>query len=167
LASKLRELLDLHNHVLTTYLGSAKFVFGDALKPYIRDGKVQFDVVYAEAMANYEKSLFISRNSLKSTRRPHWCPHWLLGKKPRGCHGSPACPEFGYLGFDHVDSWVHDRKPSCISSQPYSLSAEAMANLARLETRHDLRVWVTADSFYFPTRTLLVVVSRPPTGEST
>ena len=47
-AAKLRELLDLHNHVLTTYLGSAKFVFGDALKPYIQDGKVQFDVVYAE-----------------------------------------------------------------------------------------------------------------------
>ena len=41
----LRELLDLHNHVLTTYLGSAQFVFGDALKPYIQDGKVQFDVV--------------------------------------------------------------------------------------------------------------------------
>jgi len=53
-ASKLRELLDLHNHVLTTYLGSAKFVFGDALKPYIRDGKVQFDVVYAEAMRHAE-----------------------------------------------------------------------------------------------------------------
>eukprot|EP01041_Mallomonas_annulata_P015344 gene15344-32492_t len=53
-ASKLRELLDLHNHVLTTYLGSAKFVFGDALKPYIQDGKVQFDVVYAEAMRHAE-----------------------------------------------------------------------------------------------------------------
>eukprot|EP01036_Dinobryon_divergens_P049460 gene49460-66260_t len=53
-ALRLRELLDLHNHVLTTYLGSAKFVFGDALKPYIQDGKVQFDVVYAEAMRHAE-----------------------------------------------------------------------------------------------------------------
>ena len=33
-ASKLRELLDLHNHVLTTFLGSDKFVFPDALKPF-------------------------------------------------------------------------------------------------------------------------------------
>lgn len=49
-AAKLRELLDLHNHVLTTFLGSRNFVFGDALKPYMHDGQVQFDVVYAEAM---------------------------------------------------------------------------------------------------------------------
>ena len=42
-ASKLRELLDLHNHVLTSYLGSAAFDFGPTLKPYIVDGVVQFD----------------------------------------------------------------------------------------------------------------------------
>ena len=53
-AAKLRELLDLHNHILTTYLRSDSFVFGDALKPYIQDGKVQFDVVYAEAMRHAE-----------------------------------------------------------------------------------------------------------------
>ena len=47
---KLRELLDLHNHVLTTFLGSAKFNFGPALSPYIVDGQVQFNVVYEEAM---------------------------------------------------------------------------------------------------------------------
>ncbi|MFM7004570.1 MAG: adenylosuccinate synthase [Limnohabitans sp.] len=51
-ASKLKELLDLHNHVLTTFLGSEKFTFGDALKPYIQNGQVQFDVVYKEAMAH-------------------------------------------------------------------------------------------------------------------
>src|SRR5690606_17495643 len=39
-ASKLRELLDLHNHILTTYLRSGEFVFGDALKTYVQDGKV-------------------------------------------------------------------------------------------------------------------------------
>ncbi len=53
-ASKLRELLDLHNHVLTTYLGSQKFVFGDALKPYIQNGAVQFEAVFAEAMRHAE-----------------------------------------------------------------------------------------------------------------
>jgi adenylosuccinate synthase len=47
---KLRELLDLHNHVLTTFLGSANFDFGPTLAPYIVDGEVQFDVVYEEAM---------------------------------------------------------------------------------------------------------------------
>ncbi|MGQ0710205.1 MAG: adenylosuccinate synthase [Rhodoferax sp.] len=49
-ASKLRELLDLHNHVLSSYLGSESFDFGDALKPFMADGRVQFDPVYAQAM---------------------------------------------------------------------------------------------------------------------
>ncbi len=53
-ASKLRELLDLHNHVLTTYLGSAAFDFGPTLAPYMADGKVLFEPVYAEAMRHAE-----------------------------------------------------------------------------------------------------------------
>lgn len=53
-AGKLRELLELHNHILTSFLGSSGFVFGDALKPYIEDGRVQFDAVYTEAMRHAE-----------------------------------------------------------------------------------------------------------------
>ena len=53
-ASKLRELLDLHNHVLTSYLGSAEFDFGPMLAPYMKDGEVQFEAVYAEAMRHAE-----------------------------------------------------------------------------------------------------------------
>jgi adenylosuccinate synthase len=53
-AAKLRELLALHNHVLTTYLGSCSFVFPDALKPYVVDGAVQFQPVYDEAMRHAE-----------------------------------------------------------------------------------------------------------------
>ena len=49
-AAKLRELLDLHNHVLTSYLGSADFDFGPTLKPYMANGQVLFDAVYDEAM---------------------------------------------------------------------------------------------------------------------
>ena len=49
-AAKLRELLDLHNHVLSTYLGSARFEFGPTLAPYLADGKVRFEAVYEEAM---------------------------------------------------------------------------------------------------------------------
>jgi adenylosuccinate synthase len=52
--AKLRELLALHNHVLTTFLGSKNFQFGDALKPYIKDGQVQFDPVFEEAMRHAE-----------------------------------------------------------------------------------------------------------------
>ncbi|GAB2743619.1 adenylosuccinate synthase [Melaminivora jejuensis] len=53
-AVKLRELLALHNHVLATFLGSEKFQFGDALKPYLHEGRVQFEPVYEEAMRHAE-----------------------------------------------------------------------------------------------------------------
>ena len=53
-AAKLRELLALHNHVLSTFLGSANFQFGDALKPYITGGQVQFEPVFEEAMRHAE-----------------------------------------------------------------------------------------------------------------
>jgi len=53
-ASKLHELLDLHNHILETYLGSAKFDFGPTLAPYMTAGKVLFEPVFAEAMRQAE-----------------------------------------------------------------------------------------------------------------
>ena len=49
-AAKLRDLLALHNHVLTSFLGSAAFDFGPSLAPFMRNGEVQFDPVYAQAM---------------------------------------------------------------------------------------------------------------------
>jgi len=53
-ASKLKILLDLHNHVLTTYLNSRNFDFGPVLAPYMKDGEVQFQAVYDEAMRHAE-----------------------------------------------------------------------------------------------------------------
>jgi adenylosuccinate synthase len=53
-ASKLRELLDFHNHVLTTFLGSAKFDFGESLAPFMKGGRVEFEPVYAQAMRHAE-----------------------------------------------------------------------------------------------------------------
>ncbi len=52
--AKLRELLDLHNHVLSTYLHSEKFEFGELLAPYLKDGQVQFQPVFDEAMRHAE-----------------------------------------------------------------------------------------------------------------
>ncbi len=49
-AARLKDLLALHNHVLSTYLGSVRFQFGEALQPYLADGQVQFEPVFAEAM---------------------------------------------------------------------------------------------------------------------
>ncbi|MDD2536802.1 MAG: adenylosuccinate synthase [Macromonas bipunctata] len=49
-ATKLRELLALHNHVLTTYLGSRDMAWDATLAPFISNGEVQFDAVYNQAM---------------------------------------------------------------------------------------------------------------------
>jgi len=49
-ADKLHDLLALHNHVLTSFLGSKSFDFGPGLAPYMKDGEVQFEPVYAQAM---------------------------------------------------------------------------------------------------------------------
>lgn len=53
-AAKLRDLLDLHNHLLTSYLGSAAFDFGPTLAPYMADGQVLFQPVFDEAMRHAE-----------------------------------------------------------------------------------------------------------------
>ena len=53
-ATKLRELLDLHNHVLTTYLSSTTLAWDEKLAAYMKDGQIQFEPVYAEAMAQAE-----------------------------------------------------------------------------------------------------------------
>ena len=53
-AAKLRDLLDWHNHALTTYLGSTRFDFGPALAPFMADGKVLFEPVFEEAMRHAE-----------------------------------------------------------------------------------------------------------------
>jgi len=53
-AARLRDLLDWHNHALTTYLGSPRFDFGPALAPFMADGKVLFEPVFEEAMRHAE-----------------------------------------------------------------------------------------------------------------
>ncbi|MEN9843923.1 MAG: hypothetical protein RLZZ612_1752, partial [Pseudomonadota bacterium] len=54
-ATKLRELLALHNHVLTSYLGGADMEWPAQVAAYIRDGMVDFDAVYTEAMTQAEQ----------------------------------------------------------------------------------------------------------------
>ena len=53
-AAKLRELLGLYNHVLLGYLNSAQLQFNDTLTPYLKEGALQFDAIYDEAMRQAE-----------------------------------------------------------------------------------------------------------------
>lgn len=56
-AAKLRELLDLHNHLLTSYLDAASLAWPAALQPYLDGGRVRFEPVYDEAMRQAEQLL--------------------------------------------------------------------------------------------------------------
>ena len=51
-AEKLKELLTLYNLVLTQGLHSADMAFADSLTPYLKNGEVQFEPIYSEAMAH-------------------------------------------------------------------------------------------------------------------
>jgi adenylosuccinate synthase len=54
-AARLRELLALHNHVLKTFLHSADLAWDEKIAVYMKDGEIQFDAVYQEAMAQAER----------------------------------------------------------------------------------------------------------------
>ena len=54
-AAKLRELLQLHNHVLTQVLGSADIAWAAGLAEFMRDGAIQFEPVYEQAMRQAEQ----------------------------------------------------------------------------------------------------------------
>jgi len=53
-AAKLRELLGVHNHVLSTWLHSKDLPVGSALAPYMQAGEIRFDAVFDEAMRHAE-----------------------------------------------------------------------------------------------------------------
>lgn len=56
-ATKLKELLDLHNHVLLTYLGSAPMPWAPGLAEFMHQGQIQFQPVYEQAMAQAQHIL--------------------------------------------------------------------------------------------------------------
>jgi adenylosuccinate synthase len=49
-AAKLRELLDVHNHALTTYLGSKDMAWDGPMATFVKDGAIQFQPVFDQAM---------------------------------------------------------------------------------------------------------------------
>ncbi|GAA6141186.1 adenylosuccinate synthase [Hydrogenophaga sp. 5NK40-0174] len=54
-ATKLRELLAVHNHLLKTYLGSADLQWDEKMAKYMVDGEIQFQPVFDEAMEQAER----------------------------------------------------------------------------------------------------------------
>ena len=83
-ADKLRDLLALHNHVLTSFLGSKAFDFGPNLAPYIKDGEVQFDLVYAQAMEHAKLLTPMMADVSRELHDAHQAGATLLFEVPQG-----------------------------------------------------------------------------------
>ncbi len=54
-ATKLRELVQMYNHILSSWLHSDQVDFGAALQPYLQNGELSYDVIYKEAMEQAEQ----------------------------------------------------------------------------------------------------------------
>jgi len=83
-ATKLKELLTLHNHVLTTFLHSKSFEFPQALQAYLQEGQVQFEPVYAEAMRHAELLKPMMSDVSRELNQSHRDGHNLLFEGAQG-----------------------------------------------------------------------------------
>jgi hypothetical protein len=79
------------------------------------------------------------------------CPHDLGGEGGRDVPHRP--PED-----DHSDLWLRNGTPVCWTLQPYGLDDEKLGGLREFGRRHELAVDVSAASWYFPTKTPLVIL---------
>ena len=89
-ATKLRELLALHNHVLKTFLHSAELAWDEKIAGYMKDGEIQFDAVYDEAMHQAEliKPMIARRTAWRRPRSRHLLRAMRRSQKPKGRSGS-------------------------------------------------------------------------------
>lgn len=83
-AAKLRELLDLHNHLLTTYLDAASLAWPAALRPYLDGGRVRFEPVYDEAMRQAEQLLPMVADVSRELNEAHRAGDNLLFEGAQG-----------------------------------------------------------------------------------
>lgn len=83
-AAKLRELLDLHNHVLATYLHSTQFDFGPTLQPCVQEGRIQFQPVFDEAMRHAQQLLPMMADVSRELNEAHLGGQNLLFEGAQG-----------------------------------------------------------------------------------
>jgi len=82
--AKLRELLSLHNHVLQTFLHSREMAWPEAMQTYLRDGAIQFDAVFEEAMAHGKEILPMVSDVSRDLNEAHKAGGCLLFEGAQG-----------------------------------------------------------------------------------
>lgn len=115
----------------------------------------------AFAEATTEETMKAFGNALGVTRSQGVaCVQRILGKPCTVNQGPSPCP--GHPpGDDHPSVWNKDGKPFAYIFQPYSLGYTELQGLIEYCDAHGLQISFSGQgSWYFPSQTLLVVLTR-------
>ena len=66
-----------------------------------------------------------------------------------------------FEGFDHPSVWLKDGKYSVYVSQPYDLHKDALKRLVEFCEENQLTCHISTESWYFPSRTLMIEITKP------
>lgn len=113
------------------------------------------DAAYAAAVVDEIKKTWAARWRLKESRTVPGCYHRLLGDT--SCQW--ACRDLPLV--DHHSLWNRDGQPFVFVYHPYTeLDTDSMRTLLRMSDEMGLEFRLSAESWYFPSRTLMIMVIR-------
>lgn len=113
---------------------------------------------YAETIAPRWAANYAERNKLRPYKGHHFCIRTLLKGRSRGCYERDCIRP---PGNDHAELWVDETNtPKEYVFHPYGLWGKTIAELAVFCKQYDLELLIDADSWYYPTRALRVVLTK-------
>lgn len=119
----------------------------------------QVSVMAASASSAPLKHAFVKRHDLSPTSGNVSLHRLLAGTK----QDKEGLSQLVRPLWDHTDLWIRDRRPVCITLQPYAhaLEPEAVEGLCKLRERTGIWYRISAASWHFPTHTTLIELWRP------
>jgi hypothetical protein len=122
---------------------------------------------YAQAISEPLAEAYARSHGWKRRNSTHVCIRRLTGKSRCPNNGRVDCDVYCYIPrADHLIEWVKGGKTVAITSEPYGISGKEAAELYRFCESNGLTYQIDADSFYFPHRTILIVISRESDDEA-
>jgi hypothetical protein len=113
---------------------------------------------YAEATTVLTKENYAKTRDVKPTHPYHACPTRLLKLRCADSWDNP-CFEKVPSG-DHVTEWKQGAQTKIITSEPYGLAFHQLRELVSYCDSSGLQADISADSWHFPGRTLLVEMRK-------
>lgn len=104
---------------------------------------------------------FAARHGYKASGS-HICLRRIAGGRHLGgIDGCDGCVHRRYL--DHARTWTKDGSVACITSEPYGISDEDIAELCADAERFGFEFWISGGSWHYPGATVLIEI-RPMEG---